>query len=75
MLGTMTLPTMALSRDNMIIIDNTDRQLEVSERNWILVEGIHLKGILDQDDKTTMVSNLDEITPELSAWGVPWKWI
>jgi hypothetical protein len=43
--------------------------------NWPLIEDLFNKwGHEVTKDVTLKVPNLDKITSELSAWGIPWKW-
>lgn len=47
---------------------------EVTIKDWILAENLFVKWGYDVDQDRIEVRNLDDITPELSAWGIPWKW-
>ena len=62
----------------MIIIDSDNKEVEISERNWQLAEPIMQKWkntlVFDEKINKMRASNLEDITPELSAWGIPWKW-
>ena len=59
----------------MILIDEQNREVEISDKNWVLAEGLQLKGIKDRDESVMIVKDINDITSELSAWGIPWKWI
>ena len=67
---------MALREANdMKIVDSQQRKLEVSERDWILASDIVQSSIISQTEHEVVVNNIDDVAPELSVWGVPWKWI
>ena len=58
----------------MILIDEQNREIEITERNWVLAEGLNFRGIKGRDNDVMIVNDVNDITPELSAWGIPWKW-
>ena len=58
----------------MIIKDAKNKGIEISDRHWSLAENLFLKwGHHINGADTVIVGDLNLITPELSAWGIPWK--
>ena len=56
-----------------MIITDGKREVEISNFHWPLAEDLFLKwGHEITKDKIEVVDVYD-ITPELSAWGIPWK--
>lgn len=56
-----------------MIIFQGEKEVEI--RNWALAEDLFIKWGYDVNQDRIAVKNLDDITPELSVWGIPWKWI
>lgn len=56
-----------------------DREVEISDRNWPLAIDLFLKWgypetlLTQPNTKGLKVFDIDKITCELSAWGIPWK--
>jgi hypothetical protein len=63
-----------LEVNDMIISDGT-RELEIKPQNWSLAENLFIKWGYNVDDYMIEVDDIDSVTPELSVWGVPWKWL
>ncbi len=60
----------------MIVLDASNRQIEIRNNHWSLAEDLFLKwNLLPNNKNEIKVKNIDDITPELSAWGIPWKTI
>ena len=58
----------------MIIIDAKQNKVEIKNQHWPLAEDLFLKwGITPPQDNVIKVVDVYDITPELSAWGIPWK--
>lgn len=55
-----------------MIIYQGDKEVEI--RDWPLAVDLFIKWGYDVNQESIAVRNLDEITPELSVWGIPWKW-
>lgn len=55
-----------------MIIYEDDREVTISESNWTLAEPLFSKWGYEGETQIK-VNNLDDITLELSAWGIPWK--
>lgn len=47
---------------------------EVIVRDWALAEDLFIKWGYDVKQERIEVKKLEDITPELSVWGIPWKW-
>lgn len=54
----------------MKLIEN-DREVEVS--NTPLLEDLLIKWGYDFSKQNILVKDVDKLTTELSAWGIPWK--
>ena len=67
--------TQLTTRANMHIVDKT-REVEIKSEHWSLAESLFVKWgyHIDIDNEIIEVPDLDKVTPEISAWGVPWKW-
>ena len=59
----------------MKIVDSQKRAVEISNRHWPLAADLFAKWGHNIDSDVFKVRDVEDITPELSAWGVPWKWI
>ena len=57
----------------MRIIDSSKNELEISEANWILAADLFAKWGYVPEEGTVNVKDVEDIYPELSAWGIPWK--
>lgn len=58
----------------MLIIDSKKEQLEISNIHWPLAEDLFIKwGHQPTQDNRIYVADVNDIAPELSAWGIPWK--
>ena len=57
----------------MKVVDLQSRELEIDNRHWVLAEPLFVKWGCKMDDETVHVNSVDEVAPELSAWGIPWK--
>ncbi len=57
----------------MRIIDKDNKEVEINSRHWPLAEALFLKWGSVFTDETVHVQDLSKLTPELSAWGIPWK--
>ena len=55
-----------------MIIYQGDKEVEI--RDWTIAEDLFIKWGYDVKQERIAVKNLDDVTPELSAWGIPWKW-
>jgi len=56
------------------LIDAQGNELEVCNRHWPLAEDLFVKwGLIPNQNNEIQVKNIDDIAPELSAWGIPWK--
>lgn len=69
----MTQQTMVPLGANMHILDRT-REVEIKPMHWPLASDLFVKWGYDVTGDVIEVANIDDITPELSTWGVPWKW-
>ena len=56
----------------MIIFDIFGK--EVFVKDWILAEDLFIKWGYNTKQDCIEVRNLDDITPELSVWGIPWSY-
>lgn len=50
-----------------------DREVEISDANWSLAKDLFIKWGYETESPEIAVSDIDKITCELSAWGIPWK--
>lgn len=57
----------------MRIIDAKQQELEIRNQHWPLVEDLFIKWGHQIHDNKILVIDVDDIAPELSAWGIPWK--
>lgn len=58
----------------MKIIDANKKELEIQNHHWPIAEDLFLKwGMKPSLDNTIQIKDINDITPELSAWGIPWK--
>ncbi len=59
----------------MILSDSRKNEVEIRECHWPLAEDLFLKWGHKIESNATIVYviDVDDITPELSAWGIPWK--
>lgn len=59
----------------MIVIDADNKKIEIRNNHWPLAEELFVKwNMLPDSDNVIRVKNVDDISPELSAWGIPWRW-
>jgi hypothetical protein len=56
-----------------MLITEKGREVEISESNWILAKDLFIKWGYNTEDSKMEVKDIDGITSELSAWGIPWK--
>lgn len=56
----------------MIISDGT-KSVEIKNSQWPIAEGLFLKWGYTAIENSVSVKNIDDITPELSSWGIPWR--
>lgn len=56
----------------MLIKDAQNREVEIRQQHWPLAIDLFLKWGHRIDGNSIDVINVDDITPELSAWGIPW---
>lgn len=61
-----------MQEHKMLLIENS-AELEVNEHNLPLLADLLLKWGYNPLDKVIEVTNLSDISSELSAWGIPWK--
>ncbi len=55
-------------------LNKNNREVEISDSNWTLAKDLFIKwGYNVEDPAQLEVDDLDKITCELSAWGIPWK--
>lgn len=54
-----------------MIIFQSDKEVEI--RDWALAEDLFIKWGYDVKQDRIAVNNIDDITAELSAWGIPWN--
>lgn len=58
-----------------MIISDEHYSVEIHPRHWPLAADLFIKwGHKIQSDKIDVI-DVNDITPELSVWGVPWKYI
>lgn len=57
----------------MLVKDN-NKKIEITEFNWPLAEDLFIKWGHSVESNQIEVKDIDDVTPELSAWGIPWKW-
>lgn len=57
----------------MIIVDAKRNEVEITPRNWTLAADLFLKWGHKIDGDVIHVVDVNDIVPELSAWGIPWK--
>lgn len=57
----------------MKIKDSAERELEIRNKDWPLAEDLFIRWGYSSTDNEIRVSNINDITSELSAWGIPWK--
>ena len=57
----------------MKIIDSRKKEIEIHNTYWPLAVDLFLKWGHNIESDTICVIDVDDITPELSAWGIPWK--
>lgn len=56
------------------IIDSNKREVEIRNEHWPLAENLFENwGMYPSPDNVIKVCDVNDITPELSAWGIPWK--
>lgn len=57
----------------MIFTDGKS-EAQVNDREWHIVSDLLVKWNINPPNKEKIkVGNLDDILPELSAWGIPWR--
>lgn len=48
--------------------------MEIANHHWPLAEPLFSKwNLIPSQDNVIKVKDVHDITPELSAWGIPWK--
>lgn len=58
----------------MRIIDSQKNEIEISNTHWPLAEPLFSKwNMTPSQDNIIKVVDVNDISPELSAWGIPWK--
>ena len=57
----------------MIIKDAQNKVVEISQFHWPLAVDLFMKWGHTTIGNEIDVVDVDDITPELSAWGIPWK--
>jgi hypothetical protein len=58
----------------VIVVDQQEQELEIYNHHWPLAEDLFVKwGMTPDNDNVIKVSNIHDIAPELSAWGIPWR--
>lgn len=57
----------------MKIIDSRKKEIEINNVYWPLAVDLFLKWGHNVETQDIHVINVDDITPELSTWGIPWK--
>lgn len=60
-----------------MILNQGDLSVKVNTlSNWPLIEDLFNKwGYTIFKDMELEVPSIDKVTSELSAWGIPWKWM
>lgn len=57
-----------------MLLTQEDKEVFIQEHHWPLAIDLFNKWGYDTSDAATLeVKNIDDITSELSAWGIPWK--
>lgn len=59
-----------------MILKQSNREAEVSDRDWHIVSDLLIKMGHETPKvapEVMEVKSLDNLLPELSAWGIPWK--
>lgn len=59
----------------MIVKDALNREAEIKDGHWPLAEELFLKWGYDVSTSEIEVKDVFKITSELSAWGIPWKFL
>ncbi len=57
----------------MIIADAQEKEIEIKNLHWPLAADLFMKWGHDITTDKVHVLDIDDIIPELSAWGIPWK--
>lgn len=58
----------------MKIIDSRKNEIEIANSQWPVAEPLFYKwGAIPNQKNEIFVVDVNEISPELSAWGIPWK--
>lgn len=58
----------------MILKDDRNSRVEIKNTHWPLAEDLFLKWNLVPNNKNEIaIKDVNDITPELNAWGIPWK--
>ncbi len=57
----------------MIITDSKEKEIEIKNLHWPLAADLFMKWGHDINTNSIKVVSIDDITPELNAWGIPWK--
>lgn len=58
-----------------MVVSDGERDVKIQENFWPLAEPLFAKWGYDPDLQKINVHNIEEITTELSAWGIPWRHI
>jgi len=56
----------------MKIIDAKEHVVEIKNIHWSLAEDLFIKWGCQTLDNAIYVVDVNDITPELNAWGIPW---
>lgn len=58
-----------------MILTHGSKEVEITPSNWVLAEPLIVRKGYTVDKKATSIKvrNIDDLTSELSAWGIPWK--
>jgi hypothetical protein len=60
----------------MIIIDSNGKELEIKNSHWPLAEDLFYKwDMVPNINNEIFIKSVHDIAPELSAWGIPWRYI
>jgi hypothetical protein len=57
----------------MKIIDAKNQEVEIRSQHWSLAESLFIKWGHQIEGNEILVIDVNDITSELSAWGIPWK--
>lgn len=58
----------------MKVVDAKNNELEIQNSHWPLAEDLFLKwNMTPNSNNVIQVADINDVYPELSAWGIPWK--